>query len=39
MDNMREISAPNSYVQMHDVKSGPIIAICNGGNDGACTEA
>merc|ERR1712032_883716 len=24
---------------MHDPSTGPSIAICNGGNDGACTEA
>jgi len=24
---------------MHDPASGPAIAICNGGNDGRCTEA
>ena len=26
-------------IQLSDPSTGPAIAICNGGNDGACTEA
>ena len=37
-DNMKEITPPQSMLQL-DPASGPAIAICNGGNDGACTEA
>ena len=38
-EEKKEEAKDAAFVQMNDPSTGPAIAICNGGNDGRCTEA